>query len=99
MGKMAGEDLVQMFKEMKRSMSWVTGVSVQHAQAYAQETGQMHSQIRNEVIQAKLFLGKMEDLNHRADNLAIVHAQLKDMLRLIGYLEQAADRLLPAVSS
>ena len=54
----------------------------------------MQAMVRDEVVKAKLFLGKMSELNARADNLAIVHGQLKDLLRLLGYLETAASRLL-----
>eukprot|EP00298_Acanthocystis_sp_HF-20_P003318 c13684_g1_i1.p1 GENE.c13684_g1_i1~~c13684_g1_i1.p1 ORF type:complete len:148 (+),score=34.24 c13684_g1_i1:61-504(+) len=88
--------LVEVMNHLKQQMDWVTAVSVQHTQTMTQEVQQIEQLVKTEVLRAKFFLAKMQELNNEAQNLSIIHAQLKDLLRLISYLEAAADRLIPA---
>eukprot|EP00299_Pterocystis_sp_00344_P009397 c3945_g1_i1.p1 GENE.c3945_g1_i1~~c3945_g1_i1.p1 ORF type:complete len:160 (+),score=35.99 c3945_g1_i1:37-480(+) len=90
----AGRDLVTTLDSIQQKSKWMTSMSVQHSQALTQESDQVRKLVVSEVVRAKMFLGKMQQLNNEAQNLAVVHSQLKDMLRLISYLEAAADRLL-----
>eukprot|EP00301_Raphidiophrys_heterophryoidea_P025425 c8527_g1_i1.p1 GENE.c8527_g1_i1~~c8527_g1_i1.p1 ORF type:complete len:135 (+),score=20.57 c8527_g1_i1:310-714(+) len=79
---------------MKQKMDWISSISVQHAQAFSQETLKLHAVVKTEVVRAKMFLAQMQALDNEAQNLAIVHQQIKDMLRLVGLLEAATNKLL-----